>query len=162
MPIYEYTCPACDHLFEELVRSEREARQVACPKCGQRQVQRRLSVFAAHAAAPKPSRRSRRGRRRPRQAGAAPVASAQPQPKPLALSGVEGAPAKVEAAKQPQRRPRPSRRRRPPRARPVEAQASAAPPTPAVQAPPAAPPPKRMGLLRRGARTIARVVREGD
>ena len=59
MPIYEYTCPACDHLFEELVRSEREARQVACPKCGQRQVQRRLSVFAAHAAAPKPSRSPR-------------------------------------------------------------------------------------------------------
>jgi ribonuclease G len=139
-----------------------QAREVEAPPAKEPQREPAPAKVQEAAAAPKPSRRSRRGRRRPRQAGAAPVASAQPQPKPLALSGVEGAPAKVEAAKQPQRRPRPSRRRRPPRARPVEAQASAAPPTPAVQAPPAAPPPKRMGLLRRGARTIARVVREGD
>ncbi len=55
MPIYEYACPVCRHKFEELVRSDREARQVACPKCGGRKVQRRLSVFAAHAAAAKPS-----------------------------------------------------------------------------------------------------------
>ena len=103
-------------------------------------------------AAPKPSRRGRRGRRRPRSpkapAAAAPQSQAQPVPK------------KTETAKRPQGRPRPSRRRRPRRAQPAAAQATAAPPTATVQAAPAPPPPRRMGLLRRGARTIARVVRD--
>ena len=103
-------------------------------------------------AAPKPPRRRRRGHRKPRQTGAAPAAAA-PQ------SQAQPASADAEAAKQPRRRPRPSRRRRPKRAQPVEAQASAAPPAPAVQAAAEPAPPKRMGLLRRGARTIARVAR---
>jgi hypothetical protein len=96
--------------------------------------------------------RRRRGRRRPRQVGAAPAPVSAPQP--------EKPPVKVEAPKHPQRRPRPSRRRRPAGAPRVEAQAPAAPPAPIVPAPVQAPPPRRMGLLRRGARTIARVLRE--
>ncbi len=56
MPIYEYTCAACQHRFEELVRSDREARLVKCPKCGTQRVERRLSTFAAHATAERPAR----------------------------------------------------------------------------------------------------------
>lgn len=48
MPIFEYQCTACDARFEELVRSEREAQRVVCPRCGERRVARQLSVFAAH------------------------------------------------------------------------------------------------------------------
>lgn len=50
MPMYEYKCPACGTTFEELVPSEAAGRKVACPKCGQRNVERQLSVFSAHAA----------------------------------------------------------------------------------------------------------------
>lgn len=44
MPIYEYTCTACEKRFEELVRSEDEA--VTCPGCGGRQLRREPSAFA--------------------------------------------------------------------------------------------------------------------
>jgi len=37
-------------MFEELVLSREGAAHVACPKCGQRKVDRQISVFAAHAA----------------------------------------------------------------------------------------------------------------
>ena len=55
MPIYEYACARCDRTFEELVRSEQDANRVACPHCGGRKVTRRPSVFAAHAAASRPT-----------------------------------------------------------------------------------------------------------
>ncbi len=48
MPIYEYQCPACGHRFEELVRSQRDEKQVKCPACGAAKVSREFSVFAAH------------------------------------------------------------------------------------------------------------------
>ena len=50
MPVYEYKCAACEATFEELVLSERDARQVVCPKCGEKKVARVPSVFAAHSA----------------------------------------------------------------------------------------------------------------
>jgi putative FmdB family regulatory protein len=52
MPIYEYRCRSCSSEFEELVRSAEGQAAVSCPKCGKRQVERRLSVFAARDAAP--------------------------------------------------------------------------------------------------------------
>lgn len=52
MPIYEYQCRACDAGFETLVRSSDEERTVRCPNCGSAKIERKLSVFAAHAAAP--------------------------------------------------------------------------------------------------------------
>ena len=45
MPIYEYRCSACDHAFEELVRSADE--RVACPACASPKVKRLLSVFSS-------------------------------------------------------------------------------------------------------------------
>ncbi|MFN0135938.1 MAG: FmdB family zinc ribbon protein [Phycisphaerae bacterium] len=52
MPIYEFDCNACEHQFEELVRSTQQEESVACPACGSRKIQRRPSVFAARGAAP--------------------------------------------------------------------------------------------------------------
>lgn len=51
LPIYEYQCEKCQHDFEQLIRNEREEQSLTCPKCGERRVERRLSVFAARAAA---------------------------------------------------------------------------------------------------------------
>ncbi|MCK6484984.1 MAG: zinc ribbon domain-containing protein [Phycisphaerae bacterium] len=47
MPVFEFQCQACDHAFEELVRSASEASKVVCPECGSKRAARKLSVFAA-------------------------------------------------------------------------------------------------------------------
>ena len=47
MPIYEYTCLACEREFEKLVQG---AAPVACPACGADRVMRRLSLFRARTA----------------------------------------------------------------------------------------------------------------
>jgi putative FmdB family regulatory protein len=51
MPLYEYACRACHHEFEALVRS---AEAPECPTCHSRELERRLSVFAAHTAGAAP------------------------------------------------------------------------------------------------------------
>jgi len=43
--LFEYACKECDHEFEALVRGS-EAPE--CPSCHGTDLQRRLSVFAAH------------------------------------------------------------------------------------------------------------------
>ena len=45
MPIYEYSCPKCEQDFELLVRG---SDRPACPTCGSRNLERLLSVPAAH------------------------------------------------------------------------------------------------------------------
>jgi putative FmdB family regulatory protein len=57
MPLYEYSCRQCNRQFEALVRN---GETPECPACHGRELERRLSVFAAHtggaprAAAPGP------------------------------------------------------------------------------------------------------------
>ncbi len=46
MPIFEYECPGCGERFEELVRSPAAEAAVACPKCGEKRVEKRVSGFA--------------------------------------------------------------------------------------------------------------------
>lgn len=46
MPVYEYRCPDCTHLFEKLVPFAEAARDVTCPTCGA-QASKLLSTFAA-------------------------------------------------------------------------------------------------------------------
>ncbi len=53
MPMLEFHCPSCDSVFEELVRSADKKASVACPTCQSRRVERRISVFSAHASAPR-------------------------------------------------------------------------------------------------------------
>jgi putative FmdB family regulatory protein len=45
MPLFEYACKECDHEFEALVRNSETPQ---CPSCHGTELQRRLSVFAAH------------------------------------------------------------------------------------------------------------------
>jgi putative FmdB family regulatory protein len=45
MPLFEYTCKSCEHQFEALVRS---GQTPECPSCHTQDLERRLSVFAAH------------------------------------------------------------------------------------------------------------------
>jgi putative FmdB family regulatory protein len=57
MPLFEYACKECDREFEALVRGSETPE---CPSCHGTDLQRRLSVFAAHTgggttAAQKPS-----------------------------------------------------------------------------------------------------------
>jgi putative FmdB family regulatory protein len=46
MPLYEYACRECAKEFETLVRGSETP---ACPACQGTNLERRLSVFAAHA-----------------------------------------------------------------------------------------------------------------
>ncbi len=52
MPIYEYTCVACGHDFEALIRGQEKP---VCPACGQSELTKNLSVPAAHTAGARPS-----------------------------------------------------------------------------------------------------------
>jgi len=47
MPLYEYKCKKCGHLFEELETIADRDRPRKCPKCGAKGVERAVSVFAA-------------------------------------------------------------------------------------------------------------------
>ena len=49
MPIYEYTCNACDARFEQLQRTMATDAKVKCPECGSVKTARALSVFAVGA-----------------------------------------------------------------------------------------------------------------
>lgn len=43
VPIYDYSCTACDERFDELVRSD--AAPPPCPSCGDQKTERLLSTF---------------------------------------------------------------------------------------------------------------------
>jgi putative FmdB family regulatory protein len=43
MPVFEYSCTACQHRFEALVRGQERAR---CEKCGSEELERLLSLPA--------------------------------------------------------------------------------------------------------------------
>lgn len=49
MPIYEYSCGACRHRFEVLVRRASD-KPAECPKCGAVKPAKQFSSFAAKAA----------------------------------------------------------------------------------------------------------------
>ncbi len=51
MPLYEYACRSCASQFEVLVRANETPE---CPSCRGKDLERRLSVFAAHTAGAAP------------------------------------------------------------------------------------------------------------
>ena len=55
MPVYEYTCKACDAKFERLLKTMSGKERIKCPECGSTKTARAHSVFAVGAAAPKSS-----------------------------------------------------------------------------------------------------------
>lgn len=46
MPLFEYLCKSCSHQFEVLVRGSETPH---CPQCESESLEKRHSVFAAHA-----------------------------------------------------------------------------------------------------------------
>ncbi|HET6247211.1 MAG TPA: zinc ribbon domain-containing protein [Tepidisphaeraceae bacterium] len=49
MPVYEYTCQACNKKFDYLARTMSGEHKVSCPECGSPKTARALSVFAVGA-----------------------------------------------------------------------------------------------------------------
>ncbi len=47
MPVYEYRCRSCQYEFDVLLKGASRPVRTMCPSCGSRQVERKLSVFAA-------------------------------------------------------------------------------------------------------------------
>jgi putative FmdB family regulatory protein len=43
MPLFDYRCPACDRVFELLIRT---GVTPTCPTCGSTSIEKQLSVFA--------------------------------------------------------------------------------------------------------------------
>ena len=48
MPVYEFRCKSCERTFEHLIRSMSAKEEIACPFCQGSDVEKTLSVFAAH------------------------------------------------------------------------------------------------------------------
>lgn len=48
MPIYEFRCENCGHVFEELCRFDEDGAGRKCPQCGHVGARKLISVFAAH------------------------------------------------------------------------------------------------------------------
>lgn len=48
MPIYEFKCNTCEHVFDELVPMNTEGALLKCPKCTQVGARKLISAFAAH------------------------------------------------------------------------------------------------------------------
>ena len=46
MPIYEYLCPACNRVFNFLVKSLSSQKQAVCPKCGGTDMRKMVSKFS--------------------------------------------------------------------------------------------------------------------
>jgi putative FmdB family regulatory protein len=44
VPLYEYRCPSCGHVYEELIFGDRN-RKVPCPSCGSVESEKIMSVI---------------------------------------------------------------------------------------------------------------------
>ena len=44
MPIYEYRCQDCQKNFETIVISKNDASAIACPKCGGKNVKKKIKT----------------------------------------------------------------------------------------------------------------------
>jgi putative FmdB family regulatory protein len=48
MPIFEFKCKNCDHVFEEfLFSSNTESATIVCPKCGSENADKLMSAFSS-------------------------------------------------------------------------------------------------------------------
>ena len=48
MPIYEFKCKKCDHVFEEFVfSSNASSEDIVCPVCGEKSADKLMSAFSA-------------------------------------------------------------------------------------------------------------------
>ena len=49
MPLYEFKCLKCGRKFEDLILTPKDVKEMVCPKCGSKNVQKLVSVFATSA-----------------------------------------------------------------------------------------------------------------
>jgi putative FmdB family regulatory protein len=47
MPIYEFKCGKCEHIFEVMGGYEERDKPHKCPKCGSKRVKQAISLFSA-------------------------------------------------------------------------------------------------------------------
>jgi len=48
MPIFEFRCSKCNHVFEEFVFSYNvDTSKLECPQCGEKNVQKLMSAFSS-------------------------------------------------------------------------------------------------------------------
>ncbi|MGE5676381.1 MAG: FmdB family zinc ribbon protein [Mycobacterium leprae] len=48
MPIFEFKCNSCEHVFDELVSRDAQGEALKCPHCGKVGARKLVSTFAAH------------------------------------------------------------------------------------------------------------------
>ncbi len=46
MPIYEYECIKCNELFSVFQSINNNGRDITCPKCGSKNVKKKISAFS--------------------------------------------------------------------------------------------------------------------
>ena len=52
MPIFEYKCNSCNHVFEEFVfSSNTDSATIVCPECGTKNAEKLMSAFSSSAGA---------------------------------------------------------------------------------------------------------------
>jgi len=49
MPLYDYECVKCSHVFEVFLKSHEKDDEIVCPKCKERKPRRLVSQFRTHA-----------------------------------------------------------------------------------------------------------------
>jgi putative FmdB family regulatory protein len=47
MPIYEFKCADCDHVFEVMGSYAEREKDHTCPECGSKNVKQAISLFSA-------------------------------------------------------------------------------------------------------------------
>ncbi|MFZ0451282.1 MAG: zinc ribbon domain-containing protein [Desulfatiglandaceae bacterium] len=52
MPIYEYQCRKCGNIFEKLCFASDDEKEIGCPTCDEKDVERLLSCFSSGASGP--------------------------------------------------------------------------------------------------------------
>jgi len=50
MPIYEYRCERCGHVFDKFVRSMSATLEVECPQCHSKECRKSISLFGTASA----------------------------------------------------------------------------------------------------------------
>lgn len=62
MPLYEYRCQACGHLFEKMVSFSQSSKLPECPVCNSTETRKQMSTFASKGSSSSGSNCSSTGR----------------------------------------------------------------------------------------------------